>query len=241
MLLGEKDLRLLERAADDEDERHDHAADEERNSPAPGIHLRRSKISVERVAERGGDDDRHLLAARLPAHVEAFISGRRHLREVNRDAAELGPGGKSLQQSADEDEQRRRESDGRIARYERDQYRTERHDGERGNKTLAAADAVDIAAEHDGAEGSHQKTGAEGHEGQHQRSEFAVERKEGLRDVCGVKSEQKEVEHLQEVSTGDAQNRGDPRSRSGFGCHKLLPWRSLSSTGCLLFPRMMQN
>ena len=100
-------LRLLERGADPVQERHDRAADEERDAPAPVVGgLRRHQVG-DRIAEQRGDDDRDLLARRLPAHIEALASGRRHLRQVDRNAAELDAGGEALQQPSEHDEQRR--------------------------------------------------------------------------------------------------------------------------------------
>src|ERR1039457_4143225 len=107
---------LEKRAPQDEDERHDRAADEERNAPSPRGDVVRRHPEVKPVTERSGNNDGDLLARRLPTGVETLVAGRRHFSEVDRYAAELGARGKALQQTASQDQQRRRQADGRVTR-----------------------------------------------------------------------------------------------------------------------------
>ena len=214
VLAGQEFLGLLQRAADVEQERHDHAADDERDAPAPGADLGRRQQRAEQVAEDGGDHDRHLLAGRLPGDVEALVAGRRHLRQVDRHAAQFDAGRESLQQAPDQHQGGGQQADRCVARHEGDQDRAARHDGQRQDQAFAAADLVDVGAQDDGAERTHQEAGAEGHEGQHQAGELAAGREERLGDVGRVEAEQEEVEHFQEIAARHAQNGGDG---GGFG------------------------
>ena len=60
------------------------------------------------IAKPSGNDDRDLLARRLPTGIEALVAGRGHFGEVDRNATELRARGKALQQTADQHQQRAR-------------------------------------------------------------------------------------------------------------------------------------
>ena len=93
------------------------------------------------------------------------FSRRRDFGEIDRNAAELDAGRKSLQQPAGDDDDRRREADRRVARRQGDDDGADRHDRQRDDQPLAAADAVDIGAEIDRAERAHQRADPEHDEG----------------------------------------------------------------------------
>ena len=157
MLLHRQECRrFLQRPAQQEDEGNDQAADEERNAPAPGGDGGRRHHLAQHEADDRGDEDRDLLAGGLERGVEAAVAGRGDLGEIDRDAAEFDAGGKALQQAADQHDDRGGDADRRIGRAERDHHGTDRHDRQRDDQALAAADAVDIGAEHDGADRAHQ-------------------------------------------------------------------------------------
>ena len=82
---------------------------------------------------------------------------------------------------------------------------------ERHDQTLAPADAVDIGAEHDGADRAHQRAEPEHAERIQQRRRFVLGRKERLRDGAGVKAEQEEIELFEEIAAGRAQDGADTR------------------------------
>ena len=65
-------------------------------------------------------------------------------------------------------------------------------------------------AQHHRPDGTHQEACAENGEGHHQRGKLAARRKKGVRDIGGVKAEQKKVELLEKVSRGDAKDRASP-------------------------------
>ncbi len=193
-------LRLLQRAADDEQERHDQAADQERHAPAPLTHFLGRELERQQHAQQRGEHHRHLLAGRLPAHEEALAAGRRDFRQVDRHPAQLHAGREALQQAADQHQQRRRQADGVVARHQRDQQRAAGHQPQRHDQAGAAAVAVDVGAQDQRAQRPHQEADAEGHQRQHQREELVVGREEGVRDGLGVVAVDHEVVHLQEVT-----------------------------------------
>ena len=141
-----------------EDEGNDEAADEEWNSPFGEFEPPKecNRIArhglVEEISDDRGDEDRDLLAGGLERGVEAPVAGRRDLGEIDRDAAELDAGGKALQQAADQHDERCGDADAGIGRTDRDRHRADRHDREGDDQPLAAADPVDIGAEHDRAD-----------------------------------------------------------------------------------------
>ena len=85
-------------------------------------------------------------------------------------------------------------------RRERNQQGAQRHDRERHDQALAPSDAVDIGAEHEGAERPHQKSRAERGEHQHQTRKLVAVGKERRTDGRGEKAEQEEVEHLEKIA-----------------------------------------
>src|SRR5579862_3323573 len=80
---------------------------------------------------------------------------------------------------------------------------------------------VDVSAEDDRAQRPHQEADAEGHEGEHQLGEFAAAWKEGVPDRRGVVAEDEEIEHLQEIAAGNADDRRN-LSRAA-GAHRHVP------------------
>jgi hypothetical protein len=152
----------------------------------------------------------------LPADIKTLVTRRRHFGQINRNAAQLDTGGKTLQQPSAQHQEGRQIADRCVARHESDQYRAQRHQQQGHDQPLAAADTVDIGAQENCAQWTHQEAGAEGHESQHQRSELVAGWKEGLRYMGRIKTEQEEVEHFHEVAAGDTQHRTQPgRRRSG--------------------------
>jgi hypothetical protein len=198
-----------QRRAQDEEERNDQAADQERNAPAPLHEILGRQDLAQDDAEDGDQNDRDLLAAGLPADIEALVAGRGDFRKINRNAAKLDAGGETLDQPAEHDDDRRQHAERRITRNQRDRDRADRHQRQRQHQPGAAAVMVDIGAEEDAAEWPHQEAGAEGHEGQHQLGELAAVWKKRLADRAGVIAEDEKVVHFQEVTAGNANHRPD--------------------------------
>jgi hypothetical protein len=82
---------------------------------------------------------------------------------------------------------------------------------------------VDIGAQHDRAQGPHQKTRAEGHQRRHELRELAAAGEEDLSDRARVVAEHEEVVHLQEIAAGDADHRPDLLSPVGPLRHGRSP------------------
>ena len=80
---------FFHRFTDDKDHRHDHAADQERDAPAPVTHVFRAQPVVEANPEQAGEHHCRLLASRLPANEEAFATRGSDFRQVHRNAAQF--------------------------------------------------------------------------------------------------------------------------------------------------------
>jgi hypothetical protein len=193
-------LRFRELAAKREDERHDHAADEKRHAPSPRGDRRGIEPLIDRVAERGRHDDCDLLAGGLPAREETLAARCRHFGEIDRHATQFRAGRKTLQQAANQNQGGGSEPYRGIAGDERDENGPARHDRQRHDQAFAAADVIDIGTQDDRAEWPHEKACAEHGEGHHQRREIARCREENGGDLRGIKTEQKEIELLEEVA-----------------------------------------
>src|SRR5262249_33337296 len=72
-------------------------------------------------------------------------------------------------------------------------------------------DLVDIGAEHDRADGAHQRAKPEHAEGVEQRGGLVLRGKERLGDGAGIEAEQEEVELLEEIAAGGAQDGAEAR------------------------------
>ena len=205
--------RLGERAAQHEDERHDEAADDKGNAPAPGVDRLRRQRLVQREADERAHEHRRLLARRLERGDESPGRGRGDLGEIDGDAAELDARRKALQQPADDDDDRRGDADGRVGRRHGDDDGADRHDRQREDEALAATDPVDIGAEIDGAERAHQRADPEHDEGDGRVEEVVAGVEKRLTDRVRIEPEQEEIEHLQEIAAGRAQHGAKFRRR----------------------------
>ena len=89
---------------------------------------------------RRHEDDRDLLAAGLPADIEALVAGGGDLGQVDRDAAELDAGGEALDEAADDDDERRERSRSSHSRAQgRSSHGANRHQRQRQQQPGAAA------------------------------------------------------------------------------------------------------
>src|SRR5690349_21807021 len=88
---------------------------------------------------------------------------------------------------------------------------------------------IDVSTEKNAAQRAHQKTGPEGHEGQHQLREFTPGREEHFTNRGRVVAEDEEVVHFQEVATRHADHGPDllPPLRTCECCHDFLLGRPL--------------
>jgi hypothetical protein len=102
-----------------------------------------------------------------------------------------------------------------AARRHRDDDGADRHDRERHDQPLAAAETVDIGAEINRAERAHQRADPEHHEGGGGVEELRAGMEERLADRRGVDAEQEEVVHLEKIAAGRAQHGADFRLRRG--------------------------
>ena len=222
---------LGERAAEPEEKRDDRAAERERQAPTPRGDRRGAEAALQREADQRGDDDGHLLARRLERDEKAAPAGRRHLGEVDGDAAELDAGREALREPAAKHEERRdiaerrgERGECREARRGSDGERADRHDRQRDDETAPAPDPVDVGAEQDGAERPHQERRAEGEEGEQQARHGIVRRKERVADRLRVEAEQEEVEHLEKIAARHADDgHGDRRRATSCGSAAQLP------------------
>jgi len=75
-----------------------------------------------------------------------------------------------------------------------------------------------LSAQHERADGPHQKTRAEGHQRKHQRREFAPTWEKSARDCRRVVSEDLEIVHLQRIPAGDADHGPESQCAGGLYC-----------------------
>jgi hypothetical protein len=68
---------------------------------------------------------------------------------------------------------------------------------------------VEISTEHDRAQWSHEKAGAERHECRQEAGGGVIAWKKSLRDVLSIKAEQEKVEHFEEIAAGDPDHSGE--------------------------------
>ena len=207
MTAGAKLFGLFQLAAQEEDKRHNQAAEQERDPPAPFTDGALFQHRVQRKAHCGGHHNRHLLTAGLPAGKEAFATRRGNFSQVDRHAAKLRPGGKALQQASRQHQQRCPQADALIRGDQHNQEGAGRHNRQGGDQPFTTTDLVDVSPEDNRANGAHQEACAKDGEGHHQRRKLTARREEGMRDVGGIEPEQEEVELLKEIARGDAKYR----------------------------------
>ena len=146
---------FFHRFTNDEDHRHDHAANQKRNSPAPIAHVLRAEPMVKAHTQQPGKYHRCLLARRLPTDEKALAAGCGNFCQIHRYAAQLHTRGKTLQQAAQQNQQRRRYAQGGVAGYAGDQHSAHRHQGQGDDQPFAAAVTVNISAEKDRTQWAH--------------------------------------------------------------------------------------
>src|SRR5258708_10508320 len=91
---------LLKRPSQPEEEGKDRAAEKQRNTPSPQLHFLRGEDGTQYHSDQRCEHDGHLLACRLPTDIEALVTWRRDLREVNRDATQFHACRKTLKHTA---------------------------------------------------------------------------------------------------------------------------------------------
>ena len=213
----EERFGFFERPAQHEQERQQRAARQERNPPAPLLDLARGQRRRQHQPDHGGEHHGHLLARRLPRDVESLASGGGDFGKIHRNSAQFDARRESLQKPADQHQQRRGQADGNVARQQRDRQRSYGHQRQRDEKTLAAAVMVDISAQYDRSQGTHEESRAEGREREHQRSVLVSAGEKGEGDGGGVVGEDLEIVHFQGVSSRDADHPADLRRADGVG------------------------
>ena len=224
MMLARREFRgFLEGSPDQEDERDNQAADEERDAPPPCIQLLGSQEIRQGVAEYAGKDDGDLLAARLPGHIKSLVSGRGDFRQIDRHAAELDASRKALAPAAQDHHDGREQSDRLVSRHQSDRQRADRHQAQRHEQPLAPADMVDVGAEKQGPQRPDHETHGECRQGKHQGGKGALRGKVGTPDRRAEITENHEVVHFQEVAAGNAEHGSDFLSALGWRQHLAFP------------------
>ncbi|RMS72504.1 hypothetical protein ALP62_05496 [Pseudomonas syringae pv. aceris] len=226
---------LFQRATDDEDRRHDQAADQERHAPAPFAHLLRAQPVVQTHAQQAGEDHGGLLAGGLPADEEAFAARCRDFSQIHRNATQFHTRRETLQQTTEQHQQRCDDTQCGVARHAGNQQSAHCHHREGDNQPFATPVTVDVSTEKNRAQRTHEEACAEGRQRQHQRSESAVGREEGFCDGRGVEAIDHEIEHLEEVTADNAKDRfaltccgGHLVTRSGSSAWSPLSFLSRS-------------
>ncbi len=200
-------LGFLKSAADHVDEWNDHAADDQWDTPAPGLQLVGPHQIRQRVAEYARKHHRNLLTAGLPGYIEALMSRGCYLRKIDRDAAQFDSGREALAQPAQHHHDGREQPDRLVTRDQGNRQRAHRHERERQQQPLAPADVIDVGTEENRPQRTHHETDRKGGHREHQRGKLAAGRKIGTADRGAEIAEDHEVVHFQEVSARHAENR----------------------------------
>ena len=162
---------------------------------------------VQGHAQQTGEDHRRLLAGGLPADKKAFAARSGYFGQVHRHPAKLDARRETLQQAAEQHEQRCRDTQGGVSRDAGYQYGAGSHHHQGNDQAFATPVTVDVGAEKDCPQRPHQEAGAEGRQRQHQGRERAVGGEEGFGDGGGVEAVDHEVEHFEEVAADNAKDR----------------------------------
>ncbi len=91
-------------------------------------------------------------------------------------------------------------SDRVVARREGERRGADRHQAERDQQAFAAAVAVHVGAEKDGAERARDRGDAIGAEREHERHELVLGREEGARDIGGEIGVDEEIVELEKIA-----------------------------------------
>ncbi len=161
-------LGLFQLATQQENKRHNQAAKQERNAPAPFTDGALFQHRVEDKAHRRRHHNRDLLTARLPAGVKALAAWCGDLCQIDRHAAQLCTGGEALQQPTDQHQQRRPQANTLVRGDQYDHKGACRHDGERDDQPFTTTDLIDVRAQHYRANRAHQEPCAKYGKGHHQ-------------------------------------------------------------------------
>ncbi len=147
------------------------------------------------------------------------------------DAAQLHPGGKSLQQPAGQYDERGHEADRCVTGHASDREDPEGHQAQREKQAGATPVTVGVGPQNQGAERTHQEARSKRHQREHQGDEGAAAREECPANGRCVVTEHHEVVHLQEISAGDADHGpylGLPFFGSDHGIHSGAREQSLN-------------
>ena len=175
------------------------------------------------IPEQRRENHCHLLACRLPTDVKAFVPRRRNLRKVNGRAADLRARGQSLQQPADQHDDRSQQTECGVSGSARDGKRAEGHQPQSHQQPSTASAPVHIRADDDRSDWPHQEPSAKHRKREHQRREFAFTREVRTADPWCVVSEHHEVIHIQKIAAGDEHYRLDQLSTIRTSQHCIAP------------------
>ena len=145
-------LRLVHRAAQPHDRHGGRRSDDERDPPAPGMHL----LRCEQLLQDDLDSQRQQLAAGqrhvLKRGVEAAAVRCGDFAQIRCRGSVFASQRQSLQQPGGDEQDRRQCADLRVPRQDGDAERTDAHQGHRERQRGAAAESVGISTEQPAAE-----------------------------------------------------------------------------------------
>ncbi len=212
-------MRFIQRAADIKPDRSDQQTAKERDAPAPAFQIgRREEMRQQKAAQRA-DQRRGALARQLPANQKAACGLHTRLHQQRGRRADLAAGREALQQSAEHDQQRRKQADLRISGRKADGCRAERHQPNGQRHRRLTAGPVRVVTDQDAAQRPHHETDAEGGDRHQQRAKGRMRRKIQLADQDREEAVDREVEHLQAVAQ---RGRGDQRELRGARLSRRL-------------------
>ena len=150
-LFGESG-RLRDLAANDVTCDDDEGAEEKRNPPAPGHEFRLGQEMRERQEDRRGEDLAGLHALEAKAGVVAAPAERSVLENHRTCAGNLPGNREALDQTKDDEKQRRQQADLLVGRQERHGHRRETHEKHTQDQHGLTAVGIAPVAEEEGAD-----------------------------------------------------------------------------------------
>ena len=219
-----KALRLGQPAAEVEHHHRQHAADRERDAPAPGVQiaLRHRRLQDQQHADRQqlAGNQRDILEAREePAPVLA-----RHLGQIGGARAIFAAHRQSLHQPRDHQQRRGHHPDRLIARRHRDQQRSRAHQRHGQRQPGLAPLAIGIDAHDPGADRPHQESDREDRRRTQQLRGPIALGKEMRREIQGECRIDIPVIPFDQIARRSADDRFQPAAAIGGGIAHVGGW-----------------
>ncbi|MNL11870.1 hypothetical protein D3C87_1327220 [compost metagenome] len=233
---------FFQRAPQEQRNHRRHRTDHKRNPPAVGTQF----VFIEELLQDHHQRHRQQLSANqghvLERREEPALALERDFAHVGRRGAVFAAHRQALQQTSEQQQDRRPDADAGVRRQTSDQQRAEAHHQNRDQHRILAPVLVRDTAEDPAANRPHQKPGGENARGVYQLHRRVVGREKRRGEIDRTEGVDVEVEPFDEVAGRGADNGEDPlaaffagveRFCSGGRCHCFLLNRDSESLDIL--------